>query len=120
MRLVTKFRAVFALLAFLFSGGALAAEYSRTAAVLRIHPISQVRPAAPETQNVMRVYVTVGAWGASGCRADAVDISGDDWLLISTFMSAWKEGRTLTFYVDDTMRLVPNDTVCKLTTMGIE
>ena|SRR5688500_2314022 len=98
---------------------AIAAEQSRQVTVTRIHPIGPVRPAGPETQNILRVYVNPGSWGSSGCRADAVDISGDDWLLISTFLDAWGKGRTITMYVDDTLRLVTNDTVCRVTTMGI-
>ena len=104
----------------LWASVSVAAEHSRVVTVTKVHPIGPVRPAGVTTQNTLRIYVNWASWGNSSCRADAADISGDDWLLISTFLQAWKDGRTITMYVDDTLRVVSGDTVCRVTTMGIE
>jgi hypothetical protein len=92
-----------------------AAEYSRTASITRLVSVSHVRPAIPETQNIVRVYVAAAAWGPSSCRQDAFDIRGEDYVMYSLVMDAWKNQRPLTVYVDDSTRIVANDSTCAAT-----
>jgi len=92
-----------------------AAEASRVVAISGIHPTSSVRPAGPSSANIVRLYVNAAAWGTTSCRTDAADISIDDPLLFAVVMMAYHDQKTITIYVDDTVKLVSNDTVCRVT-----
>jgi hypothetical protein len=107
--------------ALLLTGNALsntasAAESSRTVKIQNMAGVSTSRPGAPQSQSVIRIYpATSAAWGSTSCRADAADISMDDWHLYGIAMRAWKDNVTVTITVDDTQIIdTSGDHVCRV------
>lgn len=97
-----------------------AAEYSRTMTIQRVAGVSGVRPAYPGSENVFRIYSTVvQSWGSSSCRADAADLSMDDWHIYPIVMRAWKENLQVTVVVESSMRIDTTDTVCKIVAVNV-
>jgi hypothetical protein len=81
----------------------------------KIHPIASKRPAAPATQDMLRVYVNAAFWGSTDCSQTAFDSPRSEDLLISTLLAAWAAKKTMTVYVDDTLR--PMDAACQATAL---
>lgn len=106
------------LLAFPCSAGA--TEVSREVTITSLVPIGHVRPAGPSSQGIVRVAVNSAPWGSTACRSDAVDISLEDWHLVALVTTAWKDERTITLYVDDTLKLVAGDTACRVTVAALQ
>lgn len=95
-----------------------ATEYDREATVTQILPIAANRPAAQQSSNLIRIYVSVADWGSSTCRTDAADLQASDKHLLSTLLTAWAMGRVIIITVDDTLR--PYDTVCQITWLAVK
>ena len=99
---------------------AVSAEANRAVSISSILPISNVRPAQPETQSIIRVYFASAPFGTLNCRTDAADIALEDWHLYSTIMSGWRDGKTVTVYVDDNAHLVPGDVACRIVAARVQ
>src|SRR5687768_17443975 len=78
------------------------------------------RPAVPDSQNIVRVYFNAVTWGGPNCRIDAADIALEDWHVYSTIMSGWRDGRSITLYVDDAVHLVAGDVTCRITAARVQ
>jgi hypothetical protein len=91
---------------------AVATEILRPVTVMKLVPIAADRPAYPGSQNLIRVYVNVAAWGGSTCRTDAADVKASDKHLLAILMSAWAMGKAVEIAVDDSKR--PFDDVCQV------
>jgi hypothetical protein len=95
------------------------AEFTRTVSIGKIAAISTVRPAALGAQGFVRIYMsTAASWGNSSCRADAADLSIDDWQLYGAIMRAWKDNLSLSITVESTERIDTTDTVCRITVVA--
>ena len=107
------------MLSLLLCAPAFSAEFMRAISITRVAMISTVRPAGPGAQTVIRIYVSpVAAWGSSSCRADAADLSMDDWHMYGMSMRAWKDNLTVTVTVESTERVATTDTACKVTVVA--
>jgi hypothetical protein len=93
------------------------AEYGRPVTVTSTLSEAAQRPALTIAQNYTRIYVRPAAWGASTCREDAADLSKSDSHLLAQLLTALQTGKTITIFVDDTLR--PVDTVCQVTMIQI-
>ncbi|GLT19418.1 hypothetical protein GCM10007938_32000 [Vibrio zhanjiangensis] len=105
----------------LLPGMAYAGHTNRDVTITQIHPISSNRPASPNTQDTIRVYVNPAPWGDTACRQDAADLLKEDSHLLSSLLMAWTTGKSIKMEVDD--RSVPtggNDIVCQLTALYIK
>ena len=97
-----------------------AAEFSRQVTIARAATVSVSRPAYPGSQSVFRVYTaSLGSWGNSSCRADAADMSLDDWHMYGLLMRAWKDSLTLYVTVESSIRIDTTDTVCKIVSVAV-
>jgi hypothetical protein len=92
-----------------------AAEFTRQVTVARVAMTSVSRPAYPGAQSIFRVYSTsAGSWGNSDCRADAADLSLDDWHMYGLLMRAWKDSIQVNITVESSIKIDTTDTVCKI------
>lgn len=96
-----------------------ATEVTRQVTVSNIAAVGTVRPGGPSTQSLVRVYVNPAAWGSTNCRADAGDLSPDDWYLLPTLMMAWRDGKTISLAVESTLKIDTTDTVCRIVVVGV-
>lgn len=94
------------------------AEASRWVVVSSSHSIAANRPAAPASQNFIRVYVNNAAWGSTTCRQDAADIARTDTHLVAQLLAALGSEKAITLTVDDTLR--PIDNACQVTAMDVD
>jgi len=99
--------------------GAYAQTGKRVVTISKFHPISENRPAAPASQNLIRVYVNSGDWGNTDCRRDAADLLESDTHLLSILLAAWIAGKTIAIEVDERSRPWSGDTVCQITALDI-
>ena len=92
-----------------------ASEHSRRVNISGIATVSTVRLQYAGSTSLTRIYVSpVGAWGGSTCRADAADISMDDWHTYGLVMRAWKDNIPITVTIESNLRLDTTDVVCKI------
>lgn len=106
-------------LALLLCSAASGAEFTRTSSIAKIASVSTVRPAGPGAQSIVRIYTSaVASWGSSSCRADAADLSMENWHMYGMIMRAWKDNLTLSITVDSAERLDTTDTVCRITVVA--
>lgn len=95
-------------------------EATRQISISRVASVSVSRPAYPGSQSVFRVYSSVpGTWGSTNCRADAADVSLDDWHVYGVLLSAWKDHKLVDVTVESSAKIDTTDTVCKIVAAGV-
>ncbi len=85
--------------------------------ITNIHPIAAQRPAGTTGQNIIRIYVNSGDWGALNCRPTAADLQKTDSHLLSILLTAWTTGKIIDIEVDSTLK--PWGDVCQITALSI-
>jgi hypothetical protein len=90
---------------------------SKEVTIQQLHPISKSR-ADTAGKAITRVYVNSVTWGNTTCRADAIDIDGEDKHIMSILLSSWIAGKKITVNVDDSAKLLGS--VCKVMSLNVK
>jgi hypothetical protein len=82
--------------------------------------MAAARPAYPNGQDHVLVYVNSATWGTSTCRQDAVAIKKADTHLLAPLLAALQTAKTIVLYVDDSLRpFAPDPAICQVTMIQV-